>query len=222
MGDLEDRRARKKARTRTEIRAAAQQLFDERGFDSVTIADIARQADVAVQTVFNHFTSKEELFFDGRVPWVAGPAAAVRHRAGASALEALRRYLVETARTLVEAHGSTERRRQMQTLESSPSLLSYERELVHEAETRLAEALGEAWRAEGVPPVAPSTAAALSPAVTAAIWLTAARTIVIERREQVAAGADAGTAASEAAAAADRLFGRLERSLCSAPLGATG
>jgi len=222
MGDREDRRARKKARTRTEIRAAAQQLFDERGFDTVTIADVARKADVAVQTVFNHFASKEELFFDGRVPWVTGPAEAVQDRAGGCALEALRRYLVETTRTLVEAHGSPERRRQMQTLEGSPTLLSYERELVHEAETRLAEALREAWTAEGTPPVAPSTAAALSPAVTAAIWLTAARTMVIERREQVAAGADAGTAATETAAAADRLFTRLERSLSSAPVGATG
>ena len=32
----------------------------------MTIADIARESDVAVQTVFNHFATKEELFFDGR------------------------------------------------------------------------------------------------------------------------------------------------------------
>ena len=222
MSDLGDRRARKKARTRTEIREAAQQLFDERGFDAVTIADIARQADVAVQTVFNHFASKEELFFDDRVPWVEGPAEAVRSRAGASALEALRHYLVRTTRNLVEAHGSPERRRQMHTLEGSPTLLAYERELVHQAETRLAEALHEAWAAEGDAPLGPSTSASVSAAVTAAIWLIAARTLVTERREQVAAGADARTAATETAAAADRLFTRLERGLFWAPVAATG
>jgi AcrR family transcriptional regulator len=222
VSDLGDRRARKKARTRTEIRAAAQQLFDERGFDAVTIADIARQADVAVQTVFNHFASKEELFFDGRVPWVEGPAEAVRSRAGKSALEALRRYLVGTARSLVEAHGSPERRRQLHTLEASPTLRSYERELVHAAETRLAEALGEAWAAEGADTAGPSTGTSLSPTVTAAIWLTSTRALVTERREQVAAGADARTAATETAAAADRLLARLERSLSREPVGATG
>jgi len=53
-----DRRARKKALTRTEIRDAAHLLFAERGFDAVTIADVAERADVAVQTVFNHFATK--------------------------------------------------------------------------------------------------------------------------------------------------------------------
>src|SRR3954453_11494136 len=128
VSELLDRRARKKAQTREQIRRIAHRLFAERGFDSVTIADVARESDVAVQTVFNHFASKEELFFDGRVPWVTGPAEAVQDRGGECALEALRRYLVETTRTLVEAHGSPERRRQMQTLEGSPTLLSYERE----------------------------------------------------------------------------------------------
>ena len=63
-----DRRARKKAQTRELIRTVAHRLFAERGFDAVTIADIAREADVAVQTVFNHFATKEELFFDGPGP----------------------------------------------------------------------------------------------------------------------------------------------------------
>lgn len=222
MSDPGDRRARKKARTRTEIREAAQQLFDERGFDAVTIADIARHADVAVQTVFNHFASKEELFFDERVPWVEGPAEAVRTRAGTSALDALRRYLVRTTWNLVEAHGSPERRRQMQTLEGSRTLLAYERELVHHAETRLAEALREAWTAEGSAADRPSSTASLSPAVTAAIWLTTARALVTERREHVAAGADARVAATETAAVADRLLGRLEHGLSWAPVAATG
>ena len=72
MSDLTDRRARKKAQTRALIRDTARRLFAERGFEAVTTADVAAAADVAVQTVFNHFSSKEELFFDGRTPWSRG------------------------------------------------------------------------------------------------------------------------------------------------------
>jgi len=80
VGEINDRRARKKAQTREQIRTVAHRLFADVSFTAVTIADIAREADVAVQTVFNHFATKEELFFDGRTPWVEGPAAAVRTR----------------------------------------------------------------------------------------------------------------------------------------------
>src|SRR3712207_9197491 len=75
-----DRRARKKAQTRTLIRETAQRLFAERGFEAVTIADIASAADVAGQTVFNHFPTKEDLFFDGHTPWVDGASEAGRPR----------------------------------------------------------------------------------------------------------------------------------------------
>ncbi|MFP5370053.1 MAG: TetR/AcrR family transcriptional regulator [Actinomycetes bacterium] len=51
MSESLDRRAREKGETRELIRTVAHHLFDERGFDAVTIADIARSADVAVQTV---------------------------------------------------------------------------------------------------------------------------------------------------------------------------
>ncbi len=76
-----DRRARKWARTHDELRVVAQRLFAERGFDAVTVADVAQAADVAVQTVFNHYPTKEDLYFAGRAPWVEGPARAVAHRA---------------------------------------------------------------------------------------------------------------------------------------------
>src|SRR4051812_50104222 len=78
-----DRRARKKARTREEIRTAARAMFAARGFEAVTIAHIAAAADVAVQTGFNHFATKEDLFFDGPTPWVEGAAAAGPPRPGA-------------------------------------------------------------------------------------------------------------------------------------------
>jgi AcrR family transcriptional regulator len=92
-----DRRAQKKAQTRELVRTTAHRLFASRGFDQVTIADVAREAEVAVQTVFNHFATKEELFFDGRAPWVDGVANAVLDRAPGDGSETLRAY----ERTLV-------------------------------------------------------------------------------------------------------------------------
>ena len=61
--------------TREEIAQSARRLFLERGFDAVTVAEVARAADVAVQTVFNHFPTKEDLFFDEQ-GWWRGPAFA--------------------------------------------------------------------------------------------------------------------------------------------------
>jgi AcrR family transcriptional regulator len=218
VSELFDRRARKKARTREQIRAIAHRRFDEHGFDAVTIADVARQADVAVQTVFNHFTTKEELFFDGRVPWVDGPAEAVRSR-GASVppLTALRGYLVELAGSLVSSMAIEERRRYVATLEASETLRTHERELIFEAERRLSSALYEAWTdpaaTDGHPAAAdPDTAAPL----TAAIWLSALRVLVIGQRAQ---RLSSGTCPTELAPAVGNLVAELLAQLeASAPL----
>src|SRR6185295_7840208 len=56
-------RERKKRQTRESIAAAAMQLFQARGFDAVTVADVARAADVSEKTVFNYFPTKEDLVF---------------------------------------------------------------------------------------------------------------------------------------------------------------
>jgi AcrR family transcriptional regulator len=51
-------------RTRARIAEVAAALFLERGFDAVTVADVARAAGVSSVTVFNHFPQKEDLFLD--------------------------------------------------------------------------------------------------------------------------------------------------------------
>ncbi|WP_445234036.1 TetR/AcrR family transcriptional regulator [Duganella rhizosphaerae] len=59
-----DLRSRKRLATRQSISNAATRLFLERGFDHVTVDDIAAAADVGRMTVFNHFPRKEDMFFD--------------------------------------------------------------------------------------------------------------------------------------------------------------
>src|SRR3954469_18185866 len=64
MDEKADRRTRKRLATRQSISDTATRLFLERGFDSVTIDEIAAAADVGRMTVFNHFPRKEDMFFD--------------------------------------------------------------------------------------------------------------------------------------------------------------
>lgn len=59
-----DRRSRKRLATRQSISIAATRLFMQRGFDHVTVDEIASAADVGRMTVFNHFPRKEDMFFD--------------------------------------------------------------------------------------------------------------------------------------------------------------
>ena len=58
------RRSLKRLATRQGISNAATRLFFERGFDHVTVDEIAAAADVGRMTVFNHFPRKEDMFFD--------------------------------------------------------------------------------------------------------------------------------------------------------------
>jgi AcrR family transcriptional regulator len=57
-------RERKKARTRRLIADTAARLFAERGYEHVAVSDVAREAEVAEQTVYNYFPAKEQLVTD--------------------------------------------------------------------------------------------------------------------------------------------------------------
>ncbi|HTO52938.1 MAG TPA: TetR/AcrR family transcriptional regulator [Myxococcota bacterium] len=58
------RRARKKERTRQEIFGAAMELFQKRGFESVTLDAICAAADVGRGTFFLHFPAKSALLWE--------------------------------------------------------------------------------------------------------------------------------------------------------------
>ena len=90
MAVTEGRRARKKRETAERIALAAGTLFAERGYEAVSVVDIAEAADVSEQTVYNHFATKEDLVFDRTDELDAALAAAVAQRpAGTSAAVAV-------------------------------------------------------------------------------------------------------------------------------------
>ncbi|MET9126822.1 TetR/AcrR family transcriptional regulator [Streptomyces sp. NPDC004528] len=117
------RRERKKAATRQAIADSALQLFLERGYDHVSIRDIADTADVSTATVFKHFTGKEALVFDQEEATDAHLVAAVRERAaGLSVIDALRRHVLDTWLPIA-AHPQREEFNRL--VDSTPALRAY-------------------------------------------------------------------------------------------------
>ncbi len=88
---IEGLRARKKRVAREAIAATARRLFAERGFDNVTVAEIAAAADVTEKTVFNHFPTKVDLAFAGREEGIKRLVADITERPpGTSVLDVFR------------------------------------------------------------------------------------------------------------------------------------
>ena len=120
------RRERKKAATRKAISDAATVLFIERGFDNVSIREIAEQADVSPTTVFAHFPQKEALVFDEDEEQRDRLVAAVRDRSsGTSITTALRDFYAAEIATNVAEHGDEVARRFMAFLDDTPALRDY-------------------------------------------------------------------------------------------------
>jgi AcrR family transcriptional regulator len=91
MAVTEGLRERKKRQTRDAIGQAAMTLFSEHGFDAVTVADVARAADVSEKTVFNYFPAKEDLVFpDSEQRWAALLERIRNRPEGASLVEPFR------------------------------------------------------------------------------------------------------------------------------------
>ena len=131
-------RARKKRLTRDAIFAAADRLFAQRGFENVTVAEIADAANVSVKTVFTYVSGKEELIFRQPTVLDAVVRAVASRRLGQTPLLAAAQALL-AAVSESDEHLSLESFQRV--VASGPAARSRVRALWDETETRLAEVL---------------------------------------------------------------------------------
>ncbi|WP_223835852.1 TetR/AcrR family transcriptional regulator [Streptomyces venezuelae] len=202
-------RERKKRETRQRISDEATMLFAARGFDQVTVAEVARAAQVSTMTVFNHFPRKEDLFLDRIPEAVELLTAAVRNRpAGETPLAALRALLL---RLLDQRHPlaavSDDFPYFWRVVLDSPALRARAREGVEEVEQALGDAIAET--APGGDGPGPRLAAALAIAAYRAVYVATARRLL--------AGERAADVADDHRSRVNGAFDALERALPPAP-----
>ena len=196
-------RARKKEQTRRLIGDAAARLFAERSFDAVTVADVARAADVSEGTVFNYFPTKDDLFFGGGLEqFQATTLAAVRDRpAGESAIAAFRRFTVANVAHTGDPGAVELITAAARVVEGSTSLQAREREIVAATTDELAHLL----QSEGTDRM---TAWAIANAL-----IGVQRAIVSEVRTEVLAGRHGPELITRIQQSADRILAQLELAL---------
>src|SRR5947207_7156629 len=126
-------RERKKLQTSQLIAETARRLFVERGFERVTVAEIANQAEVAEQTVFNYFPTKEDLVY-----WRLGDfedqlLSTIREREpGQTVLHAFRHFLLSQRGLLgrVDEAGRQQLTAITRVIAESPALLVREQQIL--------------------------------------------------------------------------------------------
>ncbi|MFF5257736.1 TetR/AcrR family transcriptional regulator [Actinomadura viridis] len=138
-------RERKKRRTRRHISEVATGLFVERGFDEVTIAEVAEAAEVSVNTVYNHFRSKEDLVLPPDEASSRRLADIVRERPpGETAARAVLARLREEVRRRDRAVGLAEGfGRVFEMMRGAPTLIARLEDLAEQMTAALAEVLAE-------------------------------------------------------------------------------
>lgn len=200
-------RERKKLRTRQRISDVATRLFFERGFEEVTVAEVAAAAEVSAMTVFNHFPRKEDLFLDRIPQGIDLSVAAVRDRApGETPVAALRGLAL---RLLDEGHplSAVGHLPFWRIVYGSPALRARLREGMDELEAALTAAIASH---PGPGPADPQ------PRMTATLAVAAYRGACATSLRRLFAGEPTGTVLPAHRALLERTFGELERVL---PLG---
>ncbi|MEV5752014.1 TetR family transcriptional regulator [Actinoallomurus sp. NPDC052308] len=194
----------KKQQTRQAISDTATRLFLERGFEAVTIAEIAAAAQVAKMTVTNYFPRKEDLALDHHETFTAALARTVASRAdGESALAALRREFLAAVERHDPAIGFTGRDF-ARMIADSAGLTARLRELHDQREDALARTLAAETSA------APGD---LTPRAAAALLTTAHRTLFQHAMDLALEGEGDQEIAAAVTRSARQVFGLLDASL---------
>jgi AcrR family transcriptional regulator len=200
-------RERKKERTRREITETARRLFGERGFEAVTVAEVAAAAEVSEATVFNYFPSKEDLFFGGLEAFEEALLDAIRERSpGESALTAFGRFVTQPRGLLAAEDPDAVERLAATTrvIEESPALLAREEKILAGFVDSLAELLREETSAK------PED---LEPWVLANAMMGVHRALIRFSRREILAGTRNPQLSRRVRAQAKRSLASLERGL---------
>ena len=200
-------RERKKQQTRQLILETAAGLFVERGFDAVTVTEIARAAELSEMTVFNYFPTKEDLVF-GRMEFFEEQlVAAVEQRSPQeSALAAFGRTVLAGIDQLSARADMIAKAAML--IRASPALQAREGEITASYTARLAGVF---------------TAETGSPADDIEAWTAASALMAIHRgllehvRNAVLAGRRGAQLTQDAVAQARRALARLESGLAGYP-----
>src|SRR5262245_58126739 len=154
-------RERKKQQTRQLIADTARRLFAERGFERVSVAEIAREANVSEPTVFNYFPTKEDLVYSGLERFEDDLLTAIRDRpAGETIVQAFGRFILQRRGFLAATDAQAEARllEISRMIAQSPALRAREREILDRYTDSLATLIAEETHADADDP-RPSVAA---------------------------------------------------------------
>jgi len=168
----DDRRSRRRERTRAELSAIALRLALERGYEHVTADDIAEVADISTRTFFRYFATKDDVFFLDREERLGFLREAIRARpADEPVRTSVREAILSLADTFEQDRDEVLARSRL--VQETPSLRARSADHMTEWQQLIAEAVAER---RGVDPdrdlrtqvVAATTVAAMQAAFT--VW----------------------------------------------------
>jgi AcrR family transcriptional regulator len=192
----------KKQRTRATIADAALQLFISRGFATVTVAEVARAAEVSEATVFNYFRTKEDLVYDRLEQFWTRFIGAVEHRPdGQGVVDAVEGFLLNQEPTALAPEQQERLSAINRMIAESPALLAREQASYDQAATALADV------------IARTTSIRADAAAAAHLVLGVHKSLVAYTREQVLAGTDGATLNRRVAARTRSGYSLLRRGL---------
>lgn len=185
--------------TRARILEAAHGMFLERGYDAVTVAEIAREAGVSSVTVFNHFPRKEDLFLDRTDDAVALIQSAMRERAhGVDVVESLRATAFRLFDERQPLSGVDERSLPFfRTVAGAPTLVARAREIAAELQETLADELARDREFDG------------DGTILAAFFIAGYSAVLVETARRTMAGEPAADVVDDHRARLERMFDAL-------------
>jgi AcrR family transcriptional regulator len=177
MTDQVGLRERKRQRTRQALISAAMRLFEEKGYEETTVAQIAAAADVSTKTFFNYFASKDEVLFPHLSGRIDGAVSIIErrqpgeHMAGVL-VQAMEHMLADAVRDELAGGLASTR---LPLLMSVPAVQAATLRRYFLAETQLAEALHRAYPGTLDLPAAAAVIGSLMGAVLAAALVSLQR-----------------------------------------------